>query len=185
MGTQEAPGSLELIREFVNTRELEPPREELDSPEALAAWMGERGLIDPATAVSDDDLAHAREVREAIRRLLLENNGESVSPGAPDVLTRAAERAGLAPAFGHGEARLLPRAGGVPGAIGRLLAIVAEAMAEGTWSRLKACSSHTCEWAFYDHARNRSRRWCEMSICGNRMKARAYRRRQAEATGSA
>jgi hypothetical protein len=34
-------------------------------------------------------------------------------------------------------------------------------------------------WAFYDHARNRSRTWCSMDACGNRAKARAYRARRA------
>ena len=52
-------------------------------------------------------------------------------------------------------------------------------MAEGTWSRLKACREHGCEWAFYDATRNRSRTWFDMQVCGNRAKARAYRHRQS------
>jgi len=59
-----------------------------------------------------------------------------------------------------------------------VLAIVAAAMAEGTWSRLKACRSEACRWAFYDHARNHSRTWCDMAVCGNRVKARTYRKRR-------
>lgn len=42
-----------------------------------------------------------------------------------------------------------------------------------------ACPADSCGWAFYDHARNRSRRWCSMAVCGNRTKARSYRRRHA------
>ena len=56
-----------------------------------------------------------------------------------------------------------------------LLAIVAEAEADGTWRRMKACPA--CGWAFYDRSRNRSRTWCAMAICGNRAKARSYRER--------
>ena len=41
------------------------------------------------------------------------------------------------------------------GALGRLLAIAAAAIADGTWTRLKACRAEDCRWAFYDHARNR------------------------------
>ena len=52
------------------------------------------------------------------------------------------------------------------------------AMADGTWPRLKACAAHNCEWAFYDTSKNRSRTWCNMAVCGNREKARAYRQRQ-------
>jgi predicted RNA-binding Zn ribbon-like protein len=51
-------------------------------------------------------------------------------------------------------------------------------MADGTWSRLKACRADDCLWAFYDGSRNHSAAWCSMASCGNRAKARAYRSRQ-------
>jgi predicted RNA-binding Zn ribbon-like protein len=41
-------------------------------------------------------------------------------------------------------------------------------------ARLKQCASDDCNWLFRDASRNRSRRWCEMSQCGNRAKARRY-----------
>jgi predicted RNA-binding Zn ribbon-like protein len=66
----------------------------------------------------------------------------------------------------------------VTGALGRLLAIVSGAIADGSWERLKACREHSCEWAFYDHTKNRSGAWCTMDVCGNRAKARAYRERR-------
>jgi len=65
------------------------------------------------------------------------------------------------------------------GALGVLLAVVQSAQADGTWSRLKACSQDDCRWVFYDRSRNRSSRWCEMAVCGNRNKAREFRRRRA------
>src|SRR6266849_3361647 len=40
--------------------------------------------------------------------------------------------------------------------------------------RVKECASETCEWVFLDKSRNRSRRWCDMSDCGNRAKARRF-----------
>jgi predicted RNA-binding Zn ribbon-like protein len=52
-------------------------------------------------------------------------------------------------------------------------------MADGSWPRLKACRSDTCQFAFIDTARNRSRQWCDMAICGNREKARRFRSRHA------
>jgi predicted RNA-binding Zn ribbon-like protein len=70
-----------------------------------------------------------------------------------------------------------PGAGGVDGAMARLAAVVVDAMGDGTWSRLKPCRNHGCRWLFYDHSTNRSGTWCTMSVCGNRRKARAYRRR--------
>ncbi|WP_285576238.1 CGNR zinc finger domain-containing protein [Actinoallomurus iriomotensis] len=52
-------------------------------------------------------------------------------------------------------------------------------MAEGTWTRLKACREPSCRWAYYDHPRNRRRTWCSMGICGNRAKARASHHRES------
>jgi predicted RNA-binding Zn ribbon-like protein len=40
--------------------------------------------------------------------------------------------------------------------------------------RVKECASTTCEWVFLDRSRNGSRRWCDMSDCGNRAKARRF-----------
>ncbi|MDQ2912702.1 MAG: CGNR zinc finger domain-containing protein [Chloroflexota bacterium] len=47
--------------------------------------------------------------------------------------------------------------------------------------RVKECASTTCEWVFLDKSRNRSRRWCDMSDCGNRAKARRFQARKHEA----
>ncbi|MGH3022512.1 MAG: CGNR zinc finger domain-containing protein [Gaiellaceae bacterium] len=176
---QEAPGELELVREFVNTRNVERGTDELGGPDELATWLEEHGLDSGGTPGPADVLA-ARKLREAIRALLLENNGVSVRKEAALTLNRTAQRAGLGLSFDPGGgARLGPSAGGVDGALGHVLAVVATAMAAGTWSRLKACRAEDCRWAFYDRARNHSRQWCSMAVCGNRTKARAYRRRHA------
>jgi predicted RNA-binding Zn ribbon-like protein len=177
MAGDAAPGALELVRSFVNTREVEEGTDELTDPASLAAWLGGRGLMRGRTA-SRSDLERARRLREAFRVLLLANNGVGAGAEAGAVLDRSARRAGLGVRFRAGTGRLEPTAGGVDGALGRLLAVVAEAMLDGTWSRLKACRADDCQWAFYDHARNRSRTWCSMAVCGNRSKARAYRSRR-------
>jgi predicted RNA-binding Zn ribbon-like protein len=43
--------------------------------------------------------------------------------------------------------------------------------------RIHQCRSATCRWLFLDMSRNHSRRWCDMQLCGNRMKARRFQRR--------
>jgi predicted RNA-binding Zn ribbon-like protein len=43
----------------------------------------------------------------------------------------------------------------------------------------KPCRNHPCRWLFYDHSTNRSGTWCTMAVCGNRLKARADRRRRS------
>jgi predicted RNA-binding Zn ribbon-like protein len=129
---------------------------------------------------SRDDLRRATVLREALRAVLLAHTDRAVVPaGASAALDDAACRARLQLRFDErGEAALEPEAGGVDGALGRLLAIVQDSIAHGTWTRLKACRDHSCAWAFYDHTKNRSGTWCTMDVCGNRAKARAYRGRR-------
>ena len=173
-----APHDLALIEAFVNTVDLEDGEEELDTPEALAAWLAEHELAAPGERFSDAELTSAIAVREALRGLLLANNGGELAPTAPATLNAAADRARLTVAVDDaGRARVEPQAAGIDGALGRLLGIVARAQADGSWERLKACPWHTCHFAFYDHSRNRSRTWCSMAVCGNRAKAQTYRRR--------
>lgn len=174
-----APGELELVRAFVNTVDLEDGAEELSDPPALARWLAARGLLPGGSRVGPADLRRALELREALRTLLQRNNGGPSVPRAADALDAASRAAGLAVRFGPEGARLEAAAGGAPGALGRLLAAAAAAMADGTWERLKACRSETCAWAFYDRSKNRSRAWCSMAVCGNRTKVKAYRRRRS------
>ena len=50
-------------------------------------------------------------------------------------------------------------------------------------ARVRLCEAPGCLWLFYDASRNRSRRWCDMRVCGNRMKARRhYARGRADGT---
>jgi predicted RNA-binding Zn ribbon-like protein len=41
-------------------------------------------------------------------------------------------------------------------------------------TRVRACGAQTCRWLFLDTSRNHTRRWCNMKVCGNRMKARRF-----------
>jgi len=177
--TKAAPGELELVRAFVNTRDVDLHEDELASPAALRAWFADRGLVDASARATAADLARARDTREALRALLLANAGSAPDADVAATLDEAARRARLSVRFGGGEARLEPAAAGVDGALGRVLAIVTGAMADGTWARLKACRADDCQWAFYDGTRNGSKVWCDMAVCGNRAKARSYRHRHA------
>ena len=164
---------------FVNTLDLESGADDLSDPETLGAWLEGHGLVRGAS-VRSTDLHAARRLREALRSLLLENNGVSVRKEAALALNQTAERGRLMLRFDtSGRVRLEAGATGLEGALGRMVAIAASAMTDGTWRRLKTCRADRCGWAFYDHTRNHSRLWCSMAVCGNRTKARSYRRRHA------
>jgi predicted RNA-binding Zn ribbon-like protein len=178
---KEAPGELELVRNFVNTLDIDDALEDLATTDALREWFASRGLMDPDETVTEGDLRRAIDVREGLRALLLANNGSPFDAGAIERLDRAASRAGLRLRFHPGGcAEFEPDATGVDGALARLLAIVAEARVEGEWPRLKACAEDSCEWAFFDKSKNRSKKWCRMEACGNVAKARAYRERHKQ-----
>ena len=182
---QQAPGDLELVRTFVNTLDIERDEEELSSPAAFGGWLSENGLARGPLRPTTTELRRAIAVREALRAILLSHGDGSPEPeNAWQALDDQARRARLQVRFDAcGEALLEPGAGGVDAGLGRLLAIVHGALARPEqWRRLKACRLHTCEWAFYDHTKNRSGAWCNMAVCGNRAKARAYRERRASAS---
>jgi predicted RNA-binding Zn ribbon-like protein len=46
---------------------------------------------------------------------------------------------------------------------------------------VRECAAADCSWLFLDMTRNRSRRWCDMKVCGNRAKARRHYARQKQA----
>jgi predicted RNA-binding Zn ribbon-like protein len=55
----------------------------------------------------------------------------------------------------------------------------AELMLSGAMRHVRSCGSNTCRWLFLDTSKNHSRRWCNMKVCGNRMKARRFQQRHA------
>jgi predicted RNA-binding Zn ribbon-like protein len=173
-----APSRLRLVQELINTLDIEAGEDELAAPTAVASWLQARGLLGPGEMVDDDGVRALVEIREALRDLACANGGDALPDATTAVLAR---RSGASPVAVRVDAtgtRLVPAVAGVDGAIAALLGVVHDASVDGSWSRLKCCRDEACRWAFYDHSRNRSSAWCSMAVCGNRAKARAFRRRQ-------
>ena len=184
-GREPAPGDLSLVQAFINTHydlEVNHGAELLATPASARRWMSGHGLLAPTEHVSAEDLIRLRTVREALRALAAANGAGLAPPAAIAEINAAAQGAAVELRFEAKGPRFLPAdPGEVDGALGLLLAITARAMIDGAWSRLKVCPGEDCGWAFYDHSRNQTGRWCSMSVCGGRAKARAhYRRRRRE-----
>jgi predicted RNA-binding Zn ribbon-like protein len=175
-----APGPLETVRQFVNTLDIEASDDSLSSPDALARWLHEADLVEAVLDASHDDLQHAVALREALREVMAaHHSGTPIPTQVMTAVNSAAVRADLGVALtpqGSWVAR--PRAAGVDGALGALLARVVDAAADGSWQRLKVCTNDACRWAFYDHSRARTGKWCSMRQCGNRAKQQAWRERR-------
>lgn len=172
-----APAALEPLRRFVNTVDVDEGLEELGDPAALERVLRECAGLDPETRATEQDLRDALALRGALRGVLACNHDRcEPDPEAVRILNATADRAALGVRFApRGWSVVACGVPGVPGAFGRLLAMVADAQADGTWERLKLCPAEDCAWAYYDVSRNRSRRWCSMEVCGNRAKVRTFR----------
>ena len=55
---------------------------------------------------------------------------------------------------------------------------VADLLLSDRVTEIKTCDVETCRWLFLDTSKNHTRRWCNMKVCGNRMKARRFQARQ-------
>jgi predicted RNA-binding Zn ribbon-like protein len=174
---------LDLVRDYVNTFDLETGIDTIATSNELATWLSEQGLVDDLVEPTGQEVEDARAVREAIRELLLANNGVEADAGAASkILEEAARKARLGVRFEDGRPVLAPEDDGARGAIGLIVATVAELAPSDEWKRLKTCRDEHCRVAFYDKSRNRSRAWCSMEVCGNREKARSFRQRHATKT---
>lgn len=173
---QTASGELGLVQAFVNTVDLQEGPELLKDPNTLQEWLVANGLLDDGQSVDESDLKHAIALREAMRALIGANMGLTVYPVDTATLNQAAAASRLRMRFGaDGRPRLEPGVAGAVGSMGRLVAALYAAMQAADWTQLKLCGSPSCRWAFYDRSKNHSSRWCSMTSCGNREKARRFR----------
>ena len=180
-----APEPLALVQDFVNTRNYFHGGDLLGDSQEATVRLAELGLLEEHERVGETERTRLIAFREGLRDLLLAHNGMTdADAGALNDLLGSAF---LRVRFGQdGRPDLEPVAEGplAKRIIGRLLAEVIRAEAEGRWSRLKACRNEGCRWAFYDASKNRSGSWCNMDVCGARHKMRAYRERRSKAQGS-
>ena len=178
----QVPHSLELVIDFVNTLDPDEGTDSFATRDGLGSWLVDRGLLSAADLpLREVDRREALRLREALLALMLAHNGVVAEGDAAGALDEAAHRGKLGVQFrSDGSAPLKPRAEGFAGALAEVVVPVAEAARDGSWQRVKACRADDCQWAFYDRSRNRSGVWCDMAVCGNRAKVRAYRQRGAE-----
>lgn len=168
--------------DFVNTRPLDPAGRPLDllaTPDALATWarLAEMPIETSPTA---DEHARALALRDALRDLFdTTAGGEPPAPAAFAVVEAELERTRLAPRLepGDGGWRLDERLDG--DLCGALALDFARFVCEVEPQRLKHCANPACSMVFHDVGKNSRRRWCTMSVCGNRDKVARFRARHA------
>jgi predicted RNA-binding Zn ribbon-like protein len=172
----DVPRPIAIVRDFVNTTDHETGIDDLTTPAELVRYLVAEGLLERASRATAEDLELALRLRDGLRRALeLNHVGESDSLPA---LGAALAVLPVSLSWSGDGVSVRATADGVLGALARIGLAAHEATTEGIWWRLKICASDECEWAYYDHSKNRSRNWCEYG-CGNKLKTRAYRARKA------
>jgi predicted RNA-binding Zn ribbon-like protein len=184
--------------DFTNTASWPPGgvrNDRLVDYAALLAWSTRAHLIGPddADAMRVRSLARpeeakrvlhrGRELRGAIHEVFAAHAaGQPVPRRALDRLNRD-----LADALLH--ARIDEQGGtfgwtweGAADALDRMLWSLARTAADLLTSdqlpRVRVCAAESCGWLFIDTSKNKTRRWCSMSDCGNRAKVRRFRARR-------
>ena len=171
-----APVELEFVRSFVNTLDIEAGTDWFRDADSWRVWAAERGITGQAT---QGQLEWAVALREELRFGLLANHDREPLPkSTASALGEAARWSQVTVAFTNDGVALSSQSTGITGVIGDVVRASAAALADGTWSRLKACVNDECHWAFYDHSRSRTGLWCSMEVCGNRAKQTRWRTRQ-------
>lgn len=179
----ELPTLLRLVRDFVNTAELQLGTDRLRPGSAEQALRG-LGLLPPQARLGSADLSLLVGLREGVRELLLGHAGHDTRASVLGELDERLRGVPLLVTVAGGPPRL---AAVEPDAAHRVVAAVLTAVVvapAAEWARLKVCARDSCRWAFFDTSRNRSGRWCSMAGCGNIVKMRrAHRARPATADG--
>ena len=183
------PDALAHVYDFANTLDLRSfvhhgvkhePSDDLGSAGDLAAWLAERRLLWGDGSVTPKIFHAALRLREGLRAYL-----------ERDPTERSHDRASLRKLNESLEAMpfIVQVSGGKPtmtmqpiqpdalAGLGAVVNQLYDASASGELDRLKMCASDDCRRVFYDRSKPGTRRWCQASLCGNRMKTRAYRER--------
>jgi predicted RNA-binding Zn ribbon-like protein len=182
-GRAPAPGQLALVQAFINSHYSLGQDHGADlwaSPSSLQKWLRTRGLVSAEARIGTVELHRALVAREALRGLAARDRRPEARRQDLDGLNSACAGAAVELRFDAGGPRFTLGSGGTfADALGLILGLTAGAMIDGGWDRMKVCPGAHCGWAFYDASRNRTGRWCSMSVCGGRAKARAHYRRRA------
>lgn len=155
------------------------PRELLATPADLARWLVSAGMADSVPKPTDNDLATARLLREAIYILAGTRSGSKADAARKTVNQVAAGVAAVPRLQNDGTMRLQ---GSADALLVTLARNAVQLFGSKAVTRLRQCESPVCTLYFIDISRKGDRRWCSMSGCGNRAKVDAFRRRNASKT---
>lgn len=154
----------------------EPSHDHLETPEAAQAFLVSHAVPAPPELPTAAQLARLRALRTRVRALA------AADPPDP-VQWRLELRAAFADVcFRLDGDALRSVAPGWDGVIDDLFPAAID-LADRS-DRLRTCGNPRCRFLFVDRSRRGGRIWCEMAVCGNRMKVGRHRRGRALGSGT-
>jgi predicted RNA-binding Zn ribbon-like protein len=187
-----------LALDFVNTldeRETEP-KELLADYGRLLEWSEQAGALsgrdcrrlkkvaelDPRKA--NTVLLQAREIRETLFAVVANLVRGDLKTHDLDALNRWIRKAGARRRLSYSDGHIFLSHGDSGAELSAMLWPIIDSAGDlftnsHLRSRIKICEGEGCGWAFLDNSRQGNKRWCDMTVCGNRAKAKRHRLRQA------
>ncbi len=172
--------ALDLVNTLDWRFRKEGPEELLKSYSDLLRFAGESGLLKPGQirrprkTTAGKALKRCVELREAIAQILYRRTPPTA---ALETLERLIQAARNQQQLRWREGRLtwnwkkldakLP--------LWALSLSASDLLSSGDMHRVRECDNPECRWLFLDTSKNHTRRWCDMKVCGNRMKARRFK----------
>jgi predicted RNA-binding Zn ribbon-like protein len=192
----------DLALDFTNTssgRGQHSHQEHLRSADHVVAWARHAKVLAPAdgewvlAALNTDGSLAARLLDRALGlREIIYSIGVEVAAhrrAPPDIVNSLAHihasciaRAKLAP---HGPGFVwswVPQEAPIESLLGPIALSALTLLTQADLSRIKQCQGDHCGWLFLDTTKNKSRRWCEMEVCGNRAKQKRHQIKLRKAT---
>ena len=155
------------------------PKDLLETPHDLGRWLVAAALAPRDPRPTEEDLRHARELREALYRLARARvGGAALEARDRALVNRWAAQPPPAPQLGP--EGLSWTGGGVSALFAAVARDGVELLGGPLAGRIHACEGEACALLFVDTSRSGRRRWCSMAGCGNRAKVEEFRRRQRE-----
>jgi len=171
--------SVSIAVDLVNTRDATKDQERLEGVHALAAFLREHNVRHHGRLRAEDSAAVKR-VRERLRGVFEATDEHAATDILNDILSDVDAHPYLAAHDGepwhlHYAPTEAPVARHLAATAAMGLAMV---ISDEGFERLGVCAWERCRDVFVDTSKNRSRRYCDPAVCGNRATAAAYRERQ-------
>ena len=182
----------QLSLDFINTQigVNDEPVDFLRGFPDLVSWLQQAGVLDGAQAkaalASWGQRAEARQVLDQARKLrgILRETAERLSAGKSagqgmlDEINRVlAQETGynqLVRGVDRYEVSFQPVRRQAMHLLTPVARSAAELLGHSEPRRIRKCGNPVCSLYYYDTSKNRTRRWCSMAVCGNRMKAASF-----------